>query len=100
GGAVLYLAGGAAAKGTLQVGTLVWAKETAYHNIRVVDSGLRRFLYFNNLTQGFVPVRADVEVPPNYTDGLSLAWAFRREPGGSAVLIGLGAGMIPSLLSS
>lgn len=81
-------------------GTVVYEKETAYHRIRIVDQGLRRVMYFNNLTQGFVPVRPDVPLPPNYTDGFLVALAFPPRPIRSVVVLGLGAGMIPMRLSA
>lgn len=80
-------------------GTIVYEKETAYHRIRVVDQGLRRVMYFNNLSQGFVPARPGLEAASNYTDGLLVALALPPKPPRSVVVIGLGAGMIPSRLS-
>jgi spermidine synthase len=88
------------ARAPLPEGTLVYEKETAYHRIRVIDQGLQRLMYFNNLTQGFVPLRAGLSVPQNYTDGLLVAFAFPPRPPRAAVVIGLGAGMIPSLLTA
>ena len=82
------------------VGKIVYEKETAYHRIRVVEQGLRRLMYFNNLTQGFVPMRAGDETGPNYTDGLLLALAVPPKMPQRVVVIGLGAGMIPSLLTA
>lgn len=80
-------------------GTLVYQKETAYHRLRVVDQGIRRALYFDNRLQGYVPVRPGLEMPRNYSDGLALSLLFPRKPR-SVVVIGLGAGMVPSLLSA
>ena len=100
GAAAIYLLAPASVHAPLPSGTLVYEKETAYHRIRVVDQGLRRLLYFNNMPQGFFPVRAGLEVPSNYTDGLLLAWAVPPRMPEKAVVIGLGAGMIPSLLSA
>jgi len=82
------------------VGNILFEKETAYHHIRVVDSGLRRLLYFNNLTQGFVPLRDGVDQPPIYADGLMLPFAFRAAPVRSVVVIGLGAGLVERSLSA
>ncbi len=80
-------------------GTILLEKETAYHRIRVVDQGLRRALYFDNRMQGYVPARPGLTLRLNYTDGLALSLAFaprvRR-----VVVIGLGAGMVPSLLTA
>lgn len=90
----------AAARAPALAGTVVYEKETAYHRIRVVDQGLRRVLYTDRFTQGFAPVRPGLPLPPNYTDGLLLALAFPPKPPRSVVVIGLGAGMIPSRLSA
>ena len=81
-------------------GTVVYEKETAYHRIRVVDQGLRRVMYFNNLSQGYVPVRPDIPLPPNYTDGFLVALAFPLRPLRSVVVLGLGAGMIPMRMTA
>jgi spermidine synthase len=89
-----------AARAPLPEGTLVYEKETAYHRIRVIDQGLRRVMYFNNLTQGFAPARSGLSLPQNYTDGLLLALAFPPRLPRAVVAIGLGAGMVPSLLSA
>ena len=81
-------------------GTIVFEKETAYHRIRVVDQGLRRVLYFNKAAQGFVPARAGLPLPQNYTDGLLVGFSLPARAPRSAVVVGLGAGMIPTLLSA
>ena len=81
------------------VGTLVYEKETAYHRLRVVDQGLRRALFFDQATQGFVPVRPGLEMDQNYTDGLVLGLALAEEPR-SVVAIGLGAGMAQTVLAA
>lgn len=88
------------ARAPAPAGTIVYEKETAYHRLRVVDQGLRRVLYSDRFTQGFAPVRPGLELAPNYTDGLLLALAFPPKPPRSVVVIGLGAGMIPSRLSA
>lgn len=80
-------------------GTLVYEKETAYHRLRVVDQGLRRALYFDRRTQGYVPVRPGVVLGRTYADGLALSLVFPAHPR-SVVVIGLGAGMVPSLLAA
>jgi spermidine synthase len=98
-GAAVFLLGPVAAPPPGPIGRIVFEKETAYHHIRVVDDGLRRSLYFNNRNQGFVPVHAGLTLPQNYTDGLLLALLFPGRPVHTAVAIGLGAGMVPSLLS-
>ncbi len=80
-------------------GKVVYEKETAYHHLRVVDSGLRRSLYFDNRTQGYIAVRPGLELPKGYRDGMMLALVFPLHPVRRTVMIGLGAGMVPSLLS-
>lgn len=99
-GCLLYLFEPAAALAPVPEGKVIFEKETAYHHIRVVDQGIRRMLYFNNLAQGFAAAREGVEVGPSYTDGLTTAWVLRPDMGRSAVLVGLGAGMIPTVLSA
>ena len=89
-----------AARSPAPSGTVVFDRETAYHRIRVVDQGLRRAMYFDNLMQGFVPARPGLEIAPNYTDGLLVSLALPARPPRSVVVIGLGAGMIPSRLSA
>jgi spermidine synthase len=64
-----------------------------------VDLGLRRGLYFDNRLQCYVPVRPGVVFARTYADGLALSLLFPTRPR-SVVVIGLGAGMVPSLLAS
>jgi spermidine synthase len=99
GAAVSYLAVSAGGASPEPAGKVVYEKETAYHHIRVVDGGLRRALYFDNRMQGFIPVRPDLVSPKNYTDGMMLALVFPVRPVRTAVMVGLGAGMVPTLLS-
>jgi spermidine synthase len=98
-GAVVFLVGSGFAPTPGVAGTVIYEKETAYHHLRVVDQGLRRALYFDNLTQGFVPARPGIEFGGSYADGLALSLLFPHDPR-SVVVIGLGVGMIPSLLSA
>jgi spermidine synthase len=95
--AIAYLASPDSAT-QIPEGKILFEKETAYHHLRVVESRIRRSLFFNNLEQGYTNKPGAVE-SPNYIDGLQLAWAFRTAPPRSAVVIGLGAGMLPTLLS-
>jgi spermidine synthase len=98
-GALVFLVGPGIAKPPMPIGTLLLEKETAYHRIRVVDQGLRRGLYFDNRLQGWAPARPDVPFGPSYVDGLALSLAFVPDAR-RVVVIGLGAGMLPTLLSS
>ncbi len=98
-GAAVYTVGPVVARAPLPVGTLVYEKETAYHRLRVVDQGLRRALFFDRSTQGFVPVRPGIEADQYYTDGLVLGLALAEDPR-SVVAIGLGAGMAQTVLSA
>lgn len=97
--ALVFLVGAGISKPPGPAGTLVYQKETAYHRIRVVDQGLRRALYFDNRLQGFAAVRPGVPLGPNYADGLALSLAFAPRAK-RVVVIGLGAGMLPSLLAA
>jgi spermidine synthase len=97
--ALVFLVGPGIAKAPVPVGTLLLEKETAYHRIRVVDQGLRRGLYFDNRLQGWAPARPGVPFGSSYMDGLALSLAFVPDAR-RVVAIGLGAGMLPSLLSA
>jgi spermidine synthase len=99
GGAASYLAVPSGAVSPEPNGRIVYEKETAYHHLRVVDGGLRRSLYFDNRTQGYIPVRPGIVLGKGYTDGMMLALVFPVRPVKTAVMIGLGAGMVPTLLS-
>jgi spermidine synthase len=98
-GAAVYTVTPDVVRPPMPVGTLVYEKETAYHRLRVVDQGLRRVLFFDRLTQGFVPVRPGLEMEENYADGLLLGLALAEEPR-SVVAVGLGAGMVQTVLSA
>jgi spermidine synthase len=98
-GAAVYTVGPVVVRPPLPVGTIVYEKETAYHRLRVVDQGLRRALFFDRLTQGFVPVRPGLETDQNFSDGLLLGLALAEAPR-SVVAIGLGAGMAQTVLSA
>ena len=99
GGAVSYFAMPSDTGSPEPAGKVVYEKETAYHHLRVVDGGLRRSLYFDARVQGFIAVRPDLVLTRNYTDGMMLALLFPVRPVKTAVMIGLGAGMVPTLLS-
>ena len=98
-GALVFLVGPGLAKSPGPAGTLLLEKETAYHRIRVVDQGLRRALYFDARLQGYAPARPGITLGLNYTDGLALSLAFAPQAR-RLVVIGLGAGMIPTLLAA
>ena len=97
--AAVYLLRPEAVASPVPGGTVVLRKETAYHRLLVVDQGPRRALYFDNLAQGFVARTPGAVRSEIYTDGLAAALLFRREPPRNAFVIGLGAGMLPGLLS-
>jgi len=99
GAAVAYLVVSSEGASPDPAGKVVYEKETAYHHLRVVDSGLRRSLYFDNRRQGYVAVRAGVDLGTNYVDGLALSLVFPAKAR-RIVVIGLGAGMMPSLLTA
>lgn len=98
-GAAVYIVAPSVLGPPPPLGTLVYEKETAYHRLRVVDQGLRRALFFDRATQGFVPVRPGLEMEQIYTDGLVLGLAFAEAPQ-SVVAIGLGAGMAQTVLAA
>jgi spermidine synthase len=98
-GCAMYLFGTSAAPSPVPDGRVVFEKETAYHHIRVVDQGRQRMLFFNNRMQNAASVVAGGAPPASASDGLCLALLFRRTPPRSAVMIGLGAGVVPAILS-
>lgn len=73
---------------------VVYERDSAYHQISVVEDGLNRYLRFNRSFQGGMVLRDPYESPFLYTSYAHLAHIFhagiRR-----ALLIGLGAGSIP-----
>ncbi len=73
---------------------VVFEKDSAYHQISVVEDGLNRYLRFNRSFQGGMVLRDPHESPFLYTSYAHLAHVFhsgiRR-----ALLVGLGAGSIP-----
>ena len=98
-GAAVYTVAPDVVRPPTPVGTLVYEKETAYHRLRVIDQGLRRVLFFDRMTQGFVPVRPGLEMEETYADGLLLGLALAEKPR-SVVAVGLGAGMVQTVLSA
>jgi spermidine synthase len=99
GAAASYFAVSSGAASPEPAGRVVYEKETAYHHLRVVDGGLRRSLYFDNRRQGYVPVREGIDLQANFADGLALSLVFPAKTR-RVVVIGLGAGMVPSLLTA
>lgn len=99
GAALTYLVVPSRALTPLPGGEVIYERETAYHHLRVVESGPRRYLYFNNLAQGYIPRREGEAFAGSYVDGLLLAWVIRGSMPRDQVVIGLGAGMLPTLVS-
>lgn len=98
-GALIFLVAPGIVRPPAPAGTMIFEKETAYHRLRVVDQGLRRALYFDNRMQGYVPVREGLDLRASYADGLALSLVFPAKTR-RVVVIGLGAGMVPSLLTA
>ncbi len=98
-GAGLYLVTPSEAEVPVPDGKIVYQKETAYHRLRVVDWGIQRGLYFDNRLQGWVNRAPGGVDRATYRDGILASLLFRKEPLKSAVVIGLGAGMVPTYLS-
>ncbi len=73
---------------------VVYEKDSAYHQISVLEDGFNRYLRFNRSFQGGMVLRDPFESPFLYTSYAHLARIFhptmRR-----VLLIGLGAGSIP-----
>ncbi|MGQ0548219.1 MAG: spermidine synthase [Armatimonadota bacterium] len=84
------------ARGPIPVPTsrIIYEKDSAYHQISVLEDGLNRYLRFNRSFQGGMVLRDPFESPFLYTSYAHLARIFhptmRR-----VLLIGLGAGSIP-----
>ena len=98
-GALIFLVAPGIVRPPVPAGTTIFEKETAYHRLRVVDQGLRRALYFDNRMQGYVPVREGLDLRASYADGLALSLVFPAKTR-RVVVIGLGVGMVPSLLTA
>lgn len=73
---------------------VIYEKDSAYHQISVLEDGLNRYLRFNRSFQGGMVIRDPFESPFLYTSYAHLARVFhptmRR-----VLLVGLGAGTIP-----
>ncbi|MGQ0569523.1 MAG: spermidine synthase [Armatimonadota bacterium] len=73
---------------------VVYEKDSAYHQISVLEDGLNRYLRFNRSFQGGMVLRDPYESPFLYTSYAHLAHLFhpaiRR-----VLMIGLGSGTIP-----
>jgi spermidine synthase len=73
---------------------VVYERDSAYHQISVLEDGLNRYLRFNRSFQGGMVLKHPFESPFLYTSYAHLALAFN--PGIRRVLlIGLGSGTIP-----
>lgn len=73
---------------------IIYEKDSAYHQINVMEDGLNRYLRFNRSFQGGMVLKNPFESPFLYTSYAHLAFVFnpniRR-----VLLIGLGSGTIP-----
>ncbi len=89
------------ATGSLQGGPIklpeskvVYEKDSAYHQISILEDGLNRYLRFNRSFQGGMVLKDAFESPFLYTSYAHLAWIFN--PAIKRMLVvGLGAGSIP-----
>lgn len=73
---------------------VIYEKDSAYHQISVLEDGLNRYLRFNRSFQGGMVLKNPYESPFLYTSYAHLALAF--QPTIRRVLvIGLGSGTIP-----
>jgi spermidine synthase len=77
---------------------IVYEKDSAYHQISVMEDGLNRYLRFNRSFQGGMVLKHPFESPFLYTSYAHLAYIFnptiRR-----VLLLGLGSGTIPKRLT-
>ena len=89
------------ATGSLQGGPIklpeskvVYEKDSAYHQISILEDGLNRYLRFNRSFQGGMVLKDAFESPFLYTSYAHLAWIFN--PAIKRMLVvGLGSGSIP-----
>lgn len=73
---------------------IIYEKDSAYHQINVMEDGVNRYLRFNRSFQGGMVLKNPYESPFLYTSYAHLALVFN--PGIRRVLlIGLGSGTIP-----
>ncbi|MGH2403322.1 MAG: spermidine synthase [bacterium] len=78
----------------LPTSRVIFEKDSAYHQISVLEDGLNRYLRFNRSFQGGMVLRDPFESPFLYTSYAHLAMVFH--PAVRRVLVvGLGAGSIP-----
>jgi spermidine synthase len=92
----VVLAASPAASGPIRLPAqrVVYERDSAYHQISVLEDGLNRYLRFNRSFQGGMVLRDPFESPFLYTSYAHLAHVFH--PGIRRVLmIGLGSGTIP-----
>jgi spermidine synthase len=73
---------------------VIYERDSAYHQISILEDGLNRYLRFNRSFQGGMVLKHPFESPFLYTSYAHLAFAFN--PGiRKVLLIGLGSGTIP-----
>jgi spermidine synthase len=73
---------------------IIYEKDSAYHQISVLEDGLNRYLRFNRSFQGGMVLRDPFESPFLYTSYAHLGRIFHPAQQ-RVLLIGLGAGTIP-----
>ena len=73
---------------------VIYERDSAYHQISVLEDGLNRYLRFNRSFQGGMVIRDPFESPFLYTSYAHLARVFHPTLQ-RVLLIGLGAGTIP-----
>ncbi|MDR7523626.1 MAG: fused MFS/spermidine synthase [Armatimonadota bacterium] len=78
----------------LPVQRVIYEKDSAYHQISVLEDGFNRYLRFNRSFQGGMVLRDPYESPFLYTSYAHLALVFHPGPR-RVLMIGLGSGTIP-----
>jgi spermidine synthase len=94
--ALVLLTAGALHGGPIPVpeSKVVYEKDSAYHQISILEDGLNRYLRFNRSFQGGMVIKNPFESPFLYTSYTHLGLIFN--PGVKRILVvGLGAGSIP-----
>lgn len=92
--AALLTAPAAGAPIAVPTARVVYEKDSAYHQISVLEDGLNRYLRFNRSFQGGMVIRDPFESPFLYTSYAHLGRIFHPAQQ-RVLLIGLGAGTIP-----
>lgn len=93
---VVLLAADALSGGPIKLpeSRVIYEKDSAYHQISILEDGLNRYLRFNRSFQGGMVLKDPFESPFLYTAYAHLGWIFNAGIK-RMLVVGLGAGSIP-----